>query len=311
MMKTFRAKIKMSGSYISRLQSDTLFGGLCWAYKILAGDTPFNDLLASCIAGWPPFIVSDLLPADLLPKPFLPPVPVKNEAARKEDLMEAARQSKKLKETVWLTCDEFRAAAGGGAFVPAGRQAPDKTVLTLHNTISRITNTTLDEGGLYELTETFSAVSHMTLYIRITEGWEDITGKCLALFGEMGIGKRRSAGKGGFSVCEFEPFSGLDNIDGANSFVSLSHFVPAADDPEKGSYKTIVKYPKLDREYAISPNPFKYPLILMVPGSVFYTGLAPRPFYGKAVQNIAPGLPDAIQGCFAFVVPAKIPEDAI
>ena len=309
-MKTYRAKIKMSGSYISKLQSDTLFGGLCWAYKSLAGDEAFGKLLSDCVAGRPLFVVSDLLPADLLPKPFLPPTPVRREVESKDELLEAAKQAKRLKETTWLSFDEFQAAASGKSITPLAKQPPDKTVLTLHNTISRATNTTLDEGGLYDLPETFSAVSHLTLYLKIQDGWEDKIEKCLKLLGEMGIGKRRSAGKGGFNVFEFTPFAGLDALDGANAFVSLSHFVPAPDDPSHGNYKTIVKYPKLDREYAISPNPFKYPLILLVPGSVFYTDSAPRPFYGSVLQNIAPGLPKAIQGCFAFAAPAKLNKAA-
>ncbi|MBT9168298.1 MAG: hypothetical protein DDT19_01643 [Syntrophomonadaceae bacterium] len=307
-MKTFRAKIKMSGSYISKLQSDTLFGGLCWAYKSLEGNDALGKLLSDCVIGRPLFVVSDLLPADLLPKPFLPPIPVRREAVSKDELLEAAGQAKRLKETTWLTFDEFQAAASGESIIPAAKQPPDKTVLTLHNTISRATNTTLDEGGLYDLPETFSAVSHMTLYLKIADGWEDKIEKCLKLLGEMGVGKRRSAGKGGFNVFEFAPFAGLDALDGANAFVSLSHFVPAPDDPSHGNYKTIVKYPKLDREYAISPNPFKYPLILLVPGSVFYTDSAPRPFYGRVLQNIAPGFPKALQGCFAFAAPAKLME---
>ncbi len=307
-MKTYRAKITMSGSYISKLQSDTLFGGLCWAYKSIAGDDAFFKLLAECVAGRPPFVVSDLLPADLLPKPFLPPSSVRQETSQKEELMEAARQAKRLKETIWLTFNEFQAAASGETIVPAAKQSLDKTVLTLHNTINRATNTTLDEGGLYDLPETFSAVSHMTLYLKAEDGWEDIIEKSLNLLGEMGIGKRRSTGKGGFNVFEFAPFVGFDDLAGANGFVSLSHFVPAPDDPANGNYKTLVKYPKLDREYAISPNPFKYPLILLVPGSVFFTGSAPRPFYGRALQKVAPGLPEAIQGCFAFAAPAKLME---
>lgn len=303
-MKTYRAKIKMSGSYISKLQSDTLFGGLCWAYKSIAGDGAFAELLVDCVAGRPPFVVSDLLPADFLPKPFLPPTPAKREAVSKEELLEAAGQAKRMKETTWLTFDEFQAVAGGESIVPAAKQSPDKTVLTLHNTISRQTNTTLDEGGLYDLPETFSTVSHMTLYLKVVDDWEDKIERCLKLLGEMGIGKRRTTGKGGFSVFEFAPFDGFDFLDGANGFVSLSHFIPANDDPAHGNYKTLVKYPKLDREYAISPNPFKYPLILLVPGSVFFTGSTPRLFYGRALQKVAPGLPEAIQGCFAFAAPA-------
>ena len=36
-MKTYRATIRMTGPYISKLQSDTLFGGMCWALRDLYG----------------------------------------------------------------------------------------------------------------------------------------------------------------------------------------------------------------------------------------------------------------------------------
>ena len=305
-MKTYHATIKMSGGFISKLQSDTLFGGLCWALRYSSGESVLREMLAECIAGRPPFVVSDLFPADLLPKPFLPPRSISGETLKKAEMVTAAKQAKRLKETKWLSFGEFQAIAAGEAVVPTEKKPQDKTVLTLHNTISRETNHTLDEGGLYDLPETFSTANYLTLYLRIKEGWAEKVQQSLVLFGGMGIGKRRSTGKGGFSVLDFAPFDKFDSWTGANAFISLSHFVPAADDPVIGCYKTLVKYPKLDREFATGPNLFKYPLILLVPGSVFHTGQSPKPFYGKALQNIAPGNAKAVQGCFAFAAPARV-----
>lgn len=305
-MKTYRAQIRMTGSYISKLQSDTIFGGLCWAYKSVAGEKAFMEMLDCCKSGTPPFVVSDLFPANLLPRPLLRLTTATPDTASKKVLLENLNKAKIVKDINWLTFAEFQAIVTGKNIIPKAKQPTDKTVLTLHNTISRMTNTTLDEGGLYDLPETFSAVNSMTMYLRVKEGWENIVKESLELLGETGIGKRRSTGKGGFKVLSFEEFAGFPPLKNTNSFVSLSHFVPAPDDPQQGFYKTLIKYPKLDREYAISSNPFKYPLMLFVPGSTFLTQGRPRPYYGRAIQNIAPGLPSAIQGCFSFAVPARI-----
>ena len=76
MMLTYRARLRLSGSVVGKIQSDTLFGGLCWAYHDTAQEEKFQSLLASCTAGEPPFVVSDPFPGDLLPKPFLQAYPM-------------------------------------------------------------------------------------------------------------------------------------------------------------------------------------------------------------------------------------------
>ena len=304
-MLTYRARIRMTGGYISRLQSDTVFGGLCWAYKTLAGETELHKLLELCRAGTPPFVVSDLLPGDYLPRPYAAHRPGVAEQTTKSSRLETARQAKASKGTKWLTPDEFAAFAVGRPALVESKKATETTVLTLHNTVNRHTGTTGD-NSLYELPETFSTADHFSLYIRVVKGWEDTVYKLVEQLGHMGIGKRRSVGKGGFTILDYQPFAGFDEVPQANAFVSLSHFVPHETDPAQGCYKTVVKYGKLDREYALSGNPFKYPLILLMPGSTFFTGSKPRPYYGKAVTGLAPVLPEAIQGCFAFAAPVYL-----
>ena len=302
-MLTYRARIRLSGGYVGKIQSDTLFGGLCWSYHGQADEHDFEELLSRISKGEPPFVTSDPFPGDFLPKPLLPPPNRMTETTDKKELVEIARRAKTLKDVRWLSMEELQSMLAGAEVAPALKERMEITRLTLHNTINRATNTTLVEGGgLYDLPETFSKSDYLTIYFRIAPDWVDAAQQCLVQLGRSGVGRRRSNGKGGFEVVSFEPFAAFDRADG-NAYVSLSHFVPAPQDSQDGCFKTIVKYPRLDREYAQGPNPFKHPLMLMVPGSVFYSGENPKPFYGQAIGNIAPGLPSAIQGAFAFAAP--------
>ena len=308
MMLTYRARLRLSGSVVGKIQSDTLFGGLCWAYHDSVDETRFNELLERCLAGTPPFVVSDPFPGDLLPKPLLPPPAVaEGDAPDKAALVSVAKQAKKIKDIQWLSLTEFDRLLAGQAVVPERKPVVAFTRMTLHNTINRDTGTTLaDGGGLYDLPESFFQSEYLSVYCRVEPGWEEVLRQCLTQLGKTGFGGRRSIGKGGFDLMDFEPFDGFVPASGdVNAFVSLSHFVPAADDPAEGCYKTMVKYPRLDREYSKGTNLFKHPLMLLIPGSVFRTGAVPRPFYGRAVPNIAPGLAAAIQGAFAFAVPFR------
>lgn len=304
MMLTYLARLRLSGSVVGRVQSDTLFGGLCWAYHDQADDNRFQDFIARCTGGNPPFVVSDPFPGDLLPKPLLPPPALDTGSAPdKAALVAVAKQAKKVKDIQWLTLAEFRDMLAGQPVVPERKKAISLSRLTQHNTINRETGTTVtDGGGLYDIQETFY-YKELSVYCRVESGWEETLERCLGNLGRTGFGGKRSIGKGGFDLVDFTQFDGFETSPGDDAFVSLSHFVPAVDDPAEGCYKTMVKYPRLDRELSQGPNLFKHPLVLLTPGSVFRTGTVPNSYYGRAISNIAPGFPAAIQGTFAFAVP--------
>ena len=147
MMLTYRARLRLSGSIVGKIQSDTLFGGLCWAYHDTVDEASFQALLTECIAGKPPFVVSDPFPGDLLPKPFLPPVASVSTTSGKEALVAVAKQAKKMKDIQWLTQDEFRAMLSGKPLAAERKPAVSVTRMTLHNTINRETGTTVTDGA--------------------------------------------------------------------------------------------------------------------------------------------------------------------
>ncbi len=194
--------------------------------------------------------------------------------------------------------------------IPENKDKHTFTADIFHAQIDRLTGTTGSGGQLYSFTETFfneKDYGYISIYFKSDEEWVSKLKKYFELLGQFGFGKRKSVGKGAFEVLDVEPFDLFDNIKG-NAFISLSNFVPAQDDPVNGHYKIMVKYGKLGGGWANTGNPFKHPLIMFQAGSVFKTGINPKPYYGRMVTDIAPGKPEACQYGYAFAVPAVLGE---
>jgi len=304
-MLTYRIELHVPSGFITPWHADTLFGHLCWGAERSDGFTNFNGaagLIDLFRSGEPPFILSDGFPAGLLPAPITLKSRLAPETADNLD-EKNYNTMKKAKKREFLTIAQFQAFQRGEipdigddtkGFIPA---------TTLHNQISRFTNTTGNGGSLFELDEQFAPhEGKIHFYAKIREGFEDDLRRLFDVVASSGFGKKKSSGKGSFSVERFERFDGLDSVSGAKGFISLSHFVPAKSDPIDGSYKTMIKYGKLGEEKNFCGNPFKKPLIMLKPGAVFKVQEV-RPYYGRLIEKIAFADPDVVQYAFAFPVP--------
>lgn len=307
-MRTYRIELAAPSGFITPWQADTVFGHLCWGaerqgqFGNFKGAAGLTDLFRS---NDPPFVISDGFPAGLLPAPItlkshFAPESAENLDGTSYDLM------KKAKKREFLTIAQFQAFQRGErpdlednaqGFIPA---------TTLHNQISRITNTTGESGSLFELDEQFApGDGTIELYARIREGFEDDLRLLFEIVAASGFGKKKSSGKGSFAVASFAPFDGFEGIANPTGYVSLSHFIPAQGDPTDGAYKTMVKYGKLGEEKTFCGNPFKKPLIMLKPGAVFRDS-NPRPWYGRLVENIAYADSSVVHFAYTFPVPARI-----
>jgi len=85
--------------------------------------------------------------------------------------------------------------------------------------------------------------------------------------------------------------------------------VPAPGDPDRGHYRTLVKYGKLGEEYASSGrlSPFKFPILMLRAGSTFYTS-EPREVYGQMVKGVHPEDESIVQYGYAFALPVKLAQ---
>jgi CRISPR-associated protein Csm4 len=286
----------MQSDTLTPFQADTLFGHLCWVVAHNKEDEDLQKFLKPFKEGEPPFIISDGFPAELLPKPLSSEFSIVDPSERKE-----------LKKIEYIALEDFNGVRNGEKRRPRFLEKFMKSFLTSHNTINRLTNAALAEGGVYSLEETF--VLQITLYVKvISEEWKNRIGELFKELSKSGYGRKKSIGKGHFSVDTVEPYNGFTEIEDANGFVTLSNFCPAENDPIEGLYKTFIKYGKLGEEFTFCGNPFKKPLFMIKTGSVFRTNGPPKEFYGGMVNNISPAKPEVVQYAYAFAVPIRYPD---
>ncbi len=303
-MQCYRIKLTVSSAFITPWHSDTIFGHLCWAaerHGVFDNFTGASGLIDLYCGDAPPFIVSDAFPAGFLPVPVNLKEYFNRETGEK---LSKERYSflKKLKSIEYITVDQFRSYQRGEQFDLEEQTGHIVSAITLHNQINRLTGTTGDAGTLYELDEKFVAKGKLDLYVRIQDGFKDDVMKLFDIFASGGFGKKKSTGKGAFTVEQFERFDELDSVEKADGFMALSHFIPSKKDPIDGAYKTIVKYGKLGEEKALCGNPFKKPLLMLRPGAIF-TAEVMKPFYGRMIERIAYADKDVVQYGYAFPVP--------
>lgn len=306
-MRTYRIELSIKSGFITPWHADTLFGHLCWVAERHDGFENFSGaagLIELYRNGDAPFILSDGFPAGLLPAPatlrelYLP----KKQEELDSQSYSKMKQAKKLE---YITVEQFQTFCKG--------QTPDLSEIhkgvisatTLHNQINRITNTTGEQGSLFERDEKFISGGLIQIYAKVRAGFETDLHRLFELLGKTGFGAKKSSGKGACSFKSCEVFDGFA-VDGESSgFASLSHFVPAKDDPVDGAYRTMVKYGKLGEEKTFCGNPFKKPLIMIKPGALFQTAI-PKSYYGRMIEGISYADKSVVQYGYAFPVPVNL-----
>lgn len=298
-MNIYKILLHFKTGLLTPLHADTLFGHLCWVIAYQEGDTGLKKFLEPFKNGDPPFVLSDGFPGNFLPKPLSVEFNIDNLDERKE-----------LKKTDLLSSDDFFSVLKGKKFRYRPAVTPVKTSLTIHNAISRVSNTTLPDGGLYSLEETFiDPTVHITIYIKAKSGEENRAEELFKELSNTGYGRKKSIGKGHFTIAgNIEEFKGFDEAEkNANGFITLSNFCPDTNDPTEGLYKTFVKYGKLGEEFTFCGNPFKRPLVMIKTGSVFKTEGPPKDFYGRMIEKIAPAKEkEVVHYGYAFAVPIRL-----
>ena len=177
----------------------------------------------------------------------------------------------------------------------------------MKNQISRLTGTTGEQGNLFGFKEYW--IPEVVIYGKVEEAHEDFLKGLFGEFGRSGYGKRKAVGYGAIDRLEFSRFEGFPSPAGTNGFITLSAFVPSPGDPTDGRWRLRVKYGRLGEEFAFGGNPFKKPLVMLEPGSVFYDTPV-REYYGQMVGEVSAFHSEVVQYGYALPVPAKLPEGA-
>jgi CRISPR-associated protein Csm4 len=303
-MRTYRLKLKLAGSWCTPWHADTLFAALCWQVRSLYGESELRRMLRQFCTGDPPFVLSDAFPDGWLPCPF---------SAKLQELPQSNVQTKPPE---WLPESRFRAVTNGdGGEIPAQTDSWPEPIgysQNLHASIDRRSGTTGGGGRLFEIETTYlkkldgAGDDSLALYVRADDPQR--VARLLLSLSTVGFGKKRSSGRGGFQAeHEAEPCDWMDDSNGANAFVSLSHFVPSPQDPVDGCWRLLTKYPKFSPGVP-ADSPFKGRLVMLRPGSAFRTTAPARHFYGTMLTGISPAFPEAVHYGLCFPVPIRWPE---
>lgn len=311
-MTIYKAVIKPLSSFVSPLQNDTLFGAFCWSYSYKYGEDELLKLIESCQASKPPIIFSCAFPQGFLPLPFgiFDASNDYQNIVGKSERQKAYQANKKVKNARYVSLEIFNNILNGNyANFKSGVQG-EQTIeaMTMHNMVDRMSDTVQNidgAGSLFEKNELFAkAETRYDVYMLSSLPTEVLEGT-LSLMFDLGIGGDKSTGKGSFALQAFEVFKGFNSPAKANGFIALSNFIPKETDPVNGSYKTFVKYPRVDREFAQTETPFKKPLLFLKSGSVFKDA-EPREFYGSCISNVSPISHNIITNAFTIAVGAVV-----
>lgn len=292
-MQLYRITVKPVMSFSSQLQSDTFFGAFCWNYRYYCGETELEYMLKGMREGHPSVIFSNAFPKDTLPLPLGIRDTSMNfeDIEKKEERKRAFQNHKKLKGARFVRREWFEKIMEGdyNGFTAGLAEDGYQEQTVMHNMVSRQAGTVMklgESGNLYDESEVFTdAEQEYDIYL-LSSLDSPILKEVIERMFLLGIGRNKSVGKGAFEVkawLEEPPFTPANNT---NGYMALSNFVPARHDPTDGWYKTLVKYGKLDREYAASEIPFKKPVLFLQAGAVFYDDEV-KEYYGKCLEGVS------------------------
>lgn len=319
--ETYRVTLEVKSSVITPFQADTLFGTLCWGIRFLETEDDLKKFIKLSLKKDPPLIISDAFPENYLPNPILAPLKIKEskELAKtlyskgKKDLIRGIMKLKELSKLdlipkAYLSEHIENLSStqiGKGLLLEKLKEPVRKSQANLRNTFNRLT-ARVQEGGLFSETETYyrpeSPESRVNFYVKLDENLFTLTRLKDILTGYLeisGYGADKSVGRGNVKFIGIED-TNLPHANQPNAFMSLSSFIPRADDPSNGFYNPVLKYGKLGEHYAsgeinkinrngqkIGMNPFKKPLYMFRAGSTFFLdGKLLEEYYGRIIENI-------------------------
>lgn len=324
MMRDYRLVIDPVTSFLTPLDSDTIFGSLCWIIRYLHGESFLKDYLED-FSDEPSLLVSCGFPHDTLPFPSGVGLSRREVRQLVQDLYgeitpssmrEAIVLIKKIKKIEYLPLQIFRDHVQSFSekeivrfYLHEGHidKNLDPSFYTeqevYRNRINRLTNQT-EEGSLFSLIEMYYH-QLVDIYFRFPEDQFSFYTELLHAFEIEGFGSKNSTGKGQFKIKEFVPFE-LPRATDPNYFMTLSNYIPGHRVVE-GYYRIKTKRGKIGSSFASSGySPWKTPLLMYRPGSIFKIDSRDPIDKGKLVGEIHHQLPEIVQSCYAYDMEVRI-----
>jgi CRISPR-associated protein Csm4 len=298
-MPLHRFRLALDGPLGTPLTSGTLFGHLCWARLRLAGEAALTAWLAALRDGASRFLLSDAFPADLLPRPLLPPFRQGAAAGAK-----GADEAKERKKFSWVTRADWLAHRGALSSARLHGLLTDwrpVRAVHAHNRIDRITGTTPETQGLWFVEDdwSYAASPERDLYVDTDLPTTEVEG-LLAEVGAHGYGRDATYGRGRFRVLGHEPDPQLADHPG-NRLVSLSHGC-LGEGMAEARWERFTHFGKVAIELAhTGARPFKRPVLLMKPGATFRpVGAGP---FGALLSDVHQDCEHVVHHAFHLAIP--------
>lgn len=306
-MVLYELKLKIKSPFMTPWQSDILFGHMAWSYRERFGEEALSEWLED-FADLPPFVLSDGLIEGSFPRPMIPPPEAKIHT--KTEKIEQIQKGKRLKNVRYVSEEDFLPFLEGKemTFQHQVKGAYEDIVRT-HNVISRESNTSLANDGLFEEKSTvLKGHNRLSIFVRVKDKQilEEVC-DLMEYISYTGYGKKKNLGYGHFELVNVVKRNDLEqHTDKANAVILLSHSVPKKDDPIEGWYKLATKYGRVGARLKIKGSYIKKPFTRIMPGSVFRTS-NPKGVYGRMINNIVPGNETIVQFCYSLALPVKLP----
>jgi len=319
-------------TFRTEFHSDTLWGILCWAIRMVYGNDELERILNSYIEKKPEFIISSTFPFvkkndekfHYLPKPITKEIyEDQSQLSRKERIQNALKR-KKLKKVQLLELNDYTTFIKDPSKSKEiiEKIAEEKNLFSLqsesipHNTINRLTGGTLKlenkSGQLFYVDEyylnTFDENVKAGLFFLVKGNTDKLEG-ALRFLNHIGYGGDRNTGKGHF-IYELDDFS-ISEPNDFNAYTNLSLYYPTKEELEEFKNSNLFSYQLVERQGFVGFNTYKEtykPVTLMfAEGSVFpkidveYWG------QNKIVMEKSERLPHNIyQYGFGFMIKIKI-----
>jgi len=301
-MAVYKLIIKPLSPFQTEIQSDTLFGHICWALRYLEGEERLLDFLRSFDADGPPLILSSAFPEGYLPMPVLRPLNPDEEEELYNSFefrsrLEFYKKIKPFKKVNLIKVKEFDSLKDNLSYFNLYKkhfergiclENPDIFRITevWHNAKNRLTDMVM-EGKLFAKEDIFyKEDTRLEVYIKDFYFGKENLLAILNFISISGFGADKSSGRGRFAYEIVEGWV-LPESNSPNAFMSLSNYSPAIGDFQEGFYNTLTKFGKLGGHWAsgIDGGPYKRPVFLLTPGAVFITENQ-KSFYGQLINNV-------------------------
>lgn len=249
--------------------SGTVWGHIAWAIRYVEGETSLETWMKEQETN--PWLFSSQMPEGMLPRPLLPPL----ERAPNKPSLKEFNKTKKARKAAYIPEALFLSLRGHlnektliEAFKEEKEEGGVKSIPLFHNHIDRQTGHTHESGGLFVETVNWPKENYRFQIFAATETDSFKRFKTLFSFiGDSGFGANASTGKGSFRF-QITEEKQLFNFSG-NRALSLSHGIITK---EMGNprYKQHTHFGKLGGHFAAgSFSPFKYPILMALPGATF------------------------------------------